>query len=195
MAEGSSKLLYAIFWVIPRRLNFICRRFGKFFSIFIGENYTFCIIIFLRHISAVYSIIIMNSTKVHKAELCYTYCFSTATFVARTRLNVPVYVQCLSCYIVYLFMVTPRCPITAIIKRSHTGPVWMGECYKIHLKQNGGDDPQALWYKIQSLPRYDGKKSRSAFIIVEFCPVNRLNDWLTDWLTHRKNWETQIMQV
>jgi len=24
------KLLYAFFWVIPRRLNFICRRFGTF---------------------------------------------------------------------------------------------------------------------------------------------------------------------
>jgi len=28
-------LLYAFFWVIPRRLNFICRRFGTLCSIFI----------------------------------------------------------------------------------------------------------------------------------------------------------------
>ena len=26
--EEVSKLLYVFFWVIPRRLNFICRRFG-----------------------------------------------------------------------------------------------------------------------------------------------------------------------
>jgi len=29
-----STLLYAFFWVIPRRLNFICRRFGTLCSIF-----------------------------------------------------------------------------------------------------------------------------------------------------------------
>ena len=31
-------LLYAFFWVIPRRLNFICRRFGTLCSIFIGRK-------------------------------------------------------------------------------------------------------------------------------------------------------------
>jgi len=34
--HGILKLLYAIFWVIPRRLNFICRRFGTHCSIFTG---------------------------------------------------------------------------------------------------------------------------------------------------------------
>jgi hypothetical protein len=29
-------MLYAFFWVIPRRLNFICQRFGTLCSIFIG---------------------------------------------------------------------------------------------------------------------------------------------------------------
>jgi hypothetical protein len=29
-------ILYIFFWVIPRRLNFICRRFGTLCSIFIG---------------------------------------------------------------------------------------------------------------------------------------------------------------
>ena len=29
-------MLYSSFWVIPRRLNFMCRRFGTLFSIFIG---------------------------------------------------------------------------------------------------------------------------------------------------------------
>jgi hypothetical protein len=29
--------LYAFFWVIPWRLNFICRRFGTLCSIFIGR--------------------------------------------------------------------------------------------------------------------------------------------------------------
>jgi hypothetical protein len=28
MYQRKSDLLYAFFWVIPRRLNFICRRFG-----------------------------------------------------------------------------------------------------------------------------------------------------------------------
>jgi len=32
-----SVLLYAFFWVIPRRLNCICRRFGTRCSIFIGR--------------------------------------------------------------------------------------------------------------------------------------------------------------
>ena len=30
-------MLYAFFWVIPRRLNFICRRFGKHCPIFVGR--------------------------------------------------------------------------------------------------------------------------------------------------------------
>jgi len=29
-------MLYAFFWVIPRRLNFVCRRFGTLCSIFVG---------------------------------------------------------------------------------------------------------------------------------------------------------------
>ena len=29
-------LPFVCFWVIPRRLNFMCRRFGTLFSIFIG---------------------------------------------------------------------------------------------------------------------------------------------------------------
>jgi len=33
----TQKLLYAFFWVIPRRPNFICRRFGTHCSIFIGR--------------------------------------------------------------------------------------------------------------------------------------------------------------
>ena len=34
--KTASSLLYAFFWVIPRRLNFICRRFGTLCSVFIG---------------------------------------------------------------------------------------------------------------------------------------------------------------
>jgi hypothetical protein len=30
-------MLYAFFWVIPRRLNFVCRRFGTLCAIFIGR--------------------------------------------------------------------------------------------------------------------------------------------------------------
>jgi len=31
-------------------------------------------------------------------RICYTDCFSSATMVARTRLNVTLYVHCLSCF-------------------------------------------------------------------------------------------------
>jgi Pyruvate/2-oxoacid:ferredoxin oxidoreductase delta subunit len=31
-------------------------------------------------------------------EICNSYCFSTATMVSRTRLNVTSYVHCLSCF-------------------------------------------------------------------------------------------------
>jgi hypothetical protein len=34
---NKTKLLYAFFWVITRRLEFICRRFGTLCSIFIGR--------------------------------------------------------------------------------------------------------------------------------------------------------------
>jgi len=32
-----SGVMYAFFWVILRRLNFICRRFGTLCSIFVGK--------------------------------------------------------------------------------------------------------------------------------------------------------------
>jgi hypothetical protein len=35
--ENLLRLLCAFFWVIPWRLNFICRRFGTLCSIFIGS--------------------------------------------------------------------------------------------------------------------------------------------------------------
>jgi len=34
----------------------------------------------------------------HTLRICNTYCFSTAKVVARTRLNVTLYVHCLSCF-------------------------------------------------------------------------------------------------
>ena len=34
----------------------------------------------------------------HTLRICNTYCFSTATMVARTRLNATLYVHCLFCY-------------------------------------------------------------------------------------------------
>ena len=35
--QTNKELLYAFFWVVPRLLNFICRRFGTLCSIFIGR--------------------------------------------------------------------------------------------------------------------------------------------------------------
>jgi len=35
----------------------------------------------------------------HPLRICNTYCFSTATLVARTRLSVALYVHCLCCYV------------------------------------------------------------------------------------------------
>jgi hypothetical protein len=40
-----------------------------------------------------------TQTHTHTHKLCNTHCFSTATMVARTRLNVTLYVQCLACYL------------------------------------------------------------------------------------------------
>ena len=37
-AEKKRHILYAFFWIIPRRLNFKCRRFGTLCSIFIGRD-------------------------------------------------------------------------------------------------------------------------------------------------------------
>ena len=36
--------------------------------------------------------------------VCYTYCFSTATIVARNRLNFTLYVHCLSCTALKIFI-------------------------------------------------------------------------------------------
>jgi hypothetical protein len=39
-----------------------------------------------------------KSTNTHTHTICNSYCFYTATVFARKRLNVPVYVRCLSCF-------------------------------------------------------------------------------------------------
>ena len=36
-SQNCSSLLYSFFWLFPRRLNFMCRRFGTLCSIFIGR--------------------------------------------------------------------------------------------------------------------------------------------------------------
>jgi hypothetical protein len=41
--------------------------------------------------------------KIHTVKLCNTCCFSTATMVARTRLNSTLYVICLYCWILLWF--------------------------------------------------------------------------------------------
>ena len=40
--------------------------------------------------------------QTHTLSICNTYCFSTATVVARTRFNVVLYVHCMSCFIYLL---------------------------------------------------------------------------------------------
>jgi hypothetical protein len=39
----------------------------------------------------------VTDTHTHTLRICNTNCFSTATIVARTRLNTALYVNCLSC--------------------------------------------------------------------------------------------------
>ena len=41
--------------------------------------------------------------QIHTLRLCNTHCLSTATMVALTRLNITLYVSCLSCYFVNAF--------------------------------------------------------------------------------------------
>ena len=42
-----------------------------------------------------------NATNTH--TICYIYCFTTTTMVARTRLNVTLHVHCLSCLPIIIF--------------------------------------------------------------------------------------------
>jgi len=35
----------------------------------------------------------------HTHRIYITYCFATATMVARTRINITLYIRCLTCYI------------------------------------------------------------------------------------------------
>jgi len=46
-------------------------------------------------------IILDTQAYKHTLRICNTYCFSTATMVARTRLNVGLHVHCLSCSVSY----------------------------------------------------------------------------------------------
>ena len=47
---------------------------------------------------------ITKATNTHSEYACNNYCSSTATTVARTRLNVTLYVQCLSCLILHIMV-------------------------------------------------------------------------------------------
>jgi len=40
----------------------------------------------------------VNKGYRHTLRICYNYCFSTATMVARMHLNVMLYINCLFCY-------------------------------------------------------------------------------------------------
>ena len=40
--------------------------------------------------------------QIHTLRLCNSHCFSTATMAARKRLNITLYVHCLSCYFIIL---------------------------------------------------------------------------------------------
>jgi hypothetical protein len=51
----------------------------------------------------------------HTHRICNTYCFSTATVVAGTRLNVTLYVHCLSCYMLKYFRFLFKISIPEII--------------------------------------------------------------------------------
>ena len=46
-------------------------------------------------------------THTRARRICNTYCFSIATIVTRTRLNVKSFVHCLSCYNIKQFIVIP----------------------------------------------------------------------------------------
>ena len=46
-------------------------------------------------------------------EICSTYCFSTATVVTRTRLNVALHVHCLSCCIQKMYIFTKYFPVVS----------------------------------------------------------------------------------
>jgi len=64
-------LLYVFFWVIPRRLNFICRRFG-----------TLCLFHLHRQIGVeVYTYLLMKMEE--------TECFETSAYKIRTPANYP----------------------------------------------------------------------------------------------------------
>jgi len=64
----TSHLLYAFFWVIPRRLNFICRRFGTL----------------LFHLHSRIGVDIYSPTKMEQTE-----CSETSAYKIQTPGNYP----------------------------------------------------------------------------------------------------------
>jgi len=73
-------------------------------------------------------------THTHTHRLYYTHCFSTATMVARTRLNVTLYVHCLSCYLsLALRILTSRCVKLYRLKQHFSNLTFMGPCNAILL--------------------------------------------------------------
>ena len=63
---------------------------------------------------------ILKVTNTHTLRLCNTHCFSTATMVARTRLNAILYVHWLYCYKVKSFFTSMLCGL-------HVSLLWLIE--------------------------------------------------------------------
>jgi len=55
----------------------------------------------------------------HTFRICNTYCFSTATKFARTRLNITLYVHCLSCNITFSPMYDIQSTVLYFLELSH----------------------------------------------------------------------------
>jgi len=69
---------------------------------------------------------IIKTTDTHTNTKCNTYYFSTATMAARTRLNVTLYVHCLSCL---RSMYTTSCRLRYMIQHKHRDPIHFAPRY------------------------------------------------------------------
>jgi len=63
----------------------------------------------------------------HTLRICNTYCFSTTTMVARTRLNVTLYVRCLPCWLSECHTVWRYCTYVNLIYTHKKSGKWSTE--------------------------------------------------------------------
>jgi hypothetical protein len=89
---------------------------------------------------------ITKATDTHTHKICNAYCFSTATMVTRTRLNITLYVRCL--YLLYFAMTNVRMITVRIVF-----PIFIQRTHFLHILEKQSLPPPSVSHTVATIRR------------------------------------------